>query len=80
MQYLIVNLSSSSELSCATVTEPDALAGFSIERFQPALVCIEAHLPIRNQILEYFARHAYVVAGQYLRADSANLWFVPLSS
>ena len=62
------------------LAEPDALAGFTIQRFKPALVCIEAHLPIRNQILEYFARNAYVLAGQYLRADSHNLWFVPLSS
>ena len=62
------------------LAEPDALAGFSIQQFQPALVCIEAHPPVRRQILEYFARNGYIVAAQYLRADGDNLWFVPLGS
>jgi FkbM family methyltransferase len=60
--------------------EPQALAGFSIERFRPALVCIEAHQEVRQQILDYFARHGYVVVGNYLRADAHNLWFKPLES
>jgi FkbM family methyltransferase len=55
--------------------EPMVLKGFSIERFQPKLVCIEAHAAVRQQILDYFAAHGYVVAGQYLRADTANIWF-----
>ena len=59
--------------------EPQALKGFSIDRFRPALVVIEAHFPIRDQILEYFARHEYVVLGKYLRADPENLWFAPLT-
>lgn len=61
------------------LSEPKALAGFDIDRFKPRLVCIEAHDEVREQILEYFARHGYVVAGRYLRADDKNLWFVPLS-
>lgn len=60
------------------LAEPAALRGFSIRRYQPALVCIEAHLPVRQQILDYFARHGYVLLGQYLRADGRNLWFGPL--
>ena len=36
--------------------EPKALAGFDLERFQPALVCVEAHPEVRQQILDYFAR------------------------
>jgi hypothetical protein len=57
--------------------EPAGLAGFSIERFRPKLVCIEAHPPVRQQILDYFHQHGYVVVGQYLRLDSTNLWFKP---
>jgi FkbM family methyltransferase len=60
------------------LAEPKALAGFDIERFRPSLVCIEAHLDVRQEILEYFARHGYVVIGKYLRADAHNLYFKPL--
>jgi FkbM family methyltransferase len=59
--------------------EPKALAGFDIERFKPALVCVEAHPEVRQQILDYFARHHYVVVGKYLRADAQNLYFTPFS-
>jgi FkbM family methyltransferase len=59
--------------------EPKALAGFDVERFHPELVCIEAHPQVRQQILEYFARHHYIVVGKYLRADVNNLYFTPLS-
>jgi FkbM family methyltransferase len=58
--------------------EPKALVGFDIDRFKPSLVCIESHPEVRQQILEYFARHSYVVLGKYLRADTANLYFAPL--
>lgn len=57
--------------------EPEALAGFSIDRFRPALVCVEAHREVRQEILDYFASHDYVVIGDYLRADAHNLWFRP---
>jgi FkbM family methyltransferase len=58
--------------------EPKVLAGFDVGRFKPALVCIEAHADVRQQILEYFARHAYVVVGKYLQVDTLNLYFSPL--
>jgi FkbM family methyltransferase len=58
--------------------EPQALQGFSIERFHPQLVCIESHASVRQQILNYFASHDYVIVGKYLRADTENLWFAPL--
>ena len=58
--------------------EPQALAGFSIERFSPELVAVEAHRPVRQQILDYFARHQYVLVGRYWRADRHNFWFAPL--
>jgi FkbM family methyltransferase len=57
--------------------EPAALQGFDIERYRPALVCIEALLPVRQQILEYFARHGYIVEGRYLRSDREDLFFKP---
>lgn len=57
--------------------EPQALAGFNVERFKPALVCIEAHPPVRQQILDYFAGAGYVIVGKYMRADPQNLWFAP---
>lgn len=60
------------------LAEPQALAGFSISRFRPRLVCIEAHPPVRQQILDYFARHGYVLLGKYWRADGENFWFAPL--
>ena len=60
------------------LAEPQALAGFSIERYRPRLVCIEAHLPVRQQIIDYFARHGYVLLGKYWRADDENFWFAPL--
>ena len=60
------------------LSEPQALAGFDIDRYQPRLVCIEAHLDVRQQILDYFARHGYAVVGKYLRADPRNLYFQPL--
>jgi FkbM family methyltransferase len=60
------------------LSEPKVLAGFDIEKTKPAFVCIEAQPEVRQQILDYFARHRYVVVGKYLRADIRNLYFVPL--
>lgn len=59
------------------LSEPKVLGGFDIERFKPSLVCIEAHPQVRQQILDYFAAHRYVLLGRYLRADTLNLYFVP---
>jgi FkbM family methyltransferase len=61
------------------LSEPKVLAGFDIDRFKPRLVCIEAHPDVRQQILDYFARHAYVTVGRYLRVDVQNLYFIPLN-
>ena len=60
------------------LSEPKALAGFDIDRYQPVLVCIEAHPDVRQQILDYFVQHRYTVVGKYLRADPKNLYFKPL--
>jgi FkbM family methyltransferase len=61
------------------LAEPKALAGFDVERFAPALLCVEAHSAVRQDILDYFARHHYVVVGKYLRMDTQNLYFMPAS-
>lgn len=58
--------------------EPTALRGFDIERFKPSLVCVEALLPVRQQILNYFAAHRYVVVGKYVWSDLENMYFAPL--
>ena len=60
--------------------EPQALAGFDIDRFKPALVCVEGLLPVRQQILDYFAAHGYVVVGKYMWVDLENLYFEPLQA
>ena len=60
------------------LAEPKALAGFDIRRFQPALLCVEAHPEVRQALLDYFAEHGYVVLGKYLRVDPRNLYFAPL--
>ncbi len=57
------------------LSEPKALKGFDIDRFQPAFVCIESHPDVRQAILDYFADHQYVVVGKYLRMDPNNLYF-----
>jgi FkbM family methyltransferase len=59
--------------------EPMALKGFDIKRFKPALVCIEALTPVRQQILDYFAKNSYVVVGKYVWVDLENLYFAPLA-
>lgn len=60
--------------------EPKALAGFDIAKYRPALVCIETHDEVRQQIFDYFARHGYVVVGKYLHADDHNVYFAPLAA
>lgn len=62
------------------LAEPKALKGFDIDRFQPELVCIESHPEIRQQLLDYFNRHGYVVVGKYLRIDPHNLYFQRLEA
>ena len=60
------------------LSEPKALSGFDIDRYRPELVCIEAHDEVKQFILDYFARHGYVIVGKYLDADDHNLYFTPL--
>jgi FkbM family methyltransferase len=59
-------------------SEPQALAGFDIERFAPKLVCIEASPSIRTRILEYFTAHGYRRIDRYLEVDQVNWYFEPV--
>jgi FkbM family methyltransferase len=60
--------------------EPHALKGFDIERFRPSLVCIEGLAPVRQEILNYFAEHRYVLVGKYVWVDLMNFYFAPLEA
>jgi FkbM family methyltransferase len=57
--------------------EPVALAGFDIDTYRPALVCIEAHKEVRGQILEYFSKHRYALIKKYGSVDHVNFYFSP---
>ena len=56
------------------------VAGFDIERFRPALVCVESHPPVRQALIDHFARHRYVMVGAYFLADPTNFYFKPLDA
>ena len=57
------------------LSEPAALAGFAIDRFRPALVCVEAHRKVREPILKYFEAHRYRRLSQYDAVDRLNYYF-----
>lgn len=57
--------------------EQAALAGFDIEKYRPALVCIETHKEVRRQIFDYFSQHGYVLLEKYKDLDPANSYFIP---
>ena len=60
--------------------EPAALNGFDIDKYTPSLVCVEALLPVRQKILNYFTKHGYAVVGKYVWADLENLYFAPVEA
>jgi FkbM family methyltransferase len=57
--------------------EPQALAGFHIERYQPRLVCVESSPEIRDALMQYFTSHGYERLDEYLAYDSVNWYFRP---
>lgn len=59
------------------LAEPAALAGFDIQKYRPRLVCIEAHEEVRQRILDYFSRNAYLRLHTYDGLDPLNYYFVP---
>lgn len=60
------------------LAEPAALAGFSIEKHRPSLVCIEVHKQVQQEILDYFSRHHYKIIRRYEGLDPLNLYFTPI--
>jgi FkbM family methyltransferase len=59
--------------------EPQALAGFDITRYRPALVCIEAHPPVQKKIAAYFAAKGYKRLEKYVAVDPLNWYYTPLT-
>jgi FkbM family methyltransferase len=59
------------------LAEPDALAGFDLDRFTPALVCIERHRALGQWLMDYFGARGYTPVVRYLSIDQENFWFVP---
>jgi FkbM family methyltransferase len=58
--------------------EPPALAGFDIERFRPALVCVEAGNPeIQAALTSYFDAHGYERIDAYHEYDWINWYYRP---
>jgi FkbM family methyltransferase len=57
--------------------EPPALEGFDIDRFHPALACVEAKPANRERLLKYFAGHGYERIERYLAHDLTNWYFSP---
>jgi FkbM family methyltransferase len=55
--------------------EPEALEGFDIERYRPALLCVEIQKYTRDRVLRYFASHRYEVLDPYTKVDPVNLYF-----
>jgi FkbM family methyltransferase len=58
-------------------SEPQALAGFDIDRFKPDLVCIEAVDRVQPQIQAYFDAHGYERIQRYAPHDQVNWYFTP---
>lgn len=58
-------------------SELEALEGFDIERFRPALVCIEWSHKNKEEILAYFDSHHYEMLEEYEPLDNSNWYFVP---
>ena len=56
-------------------SEPAALAGFDIEKYQPKLVCIEAAAANREILLAYFEKHSYQRIED--KRDTTNWYFTP---
>lgn len=57
--------------------EPGALRGFDIDRFRPALICIEVGIGDANDafILSYFTAHGYELIEMYKEYDHVNSYF-----
>lgn len=57
--------------------EPAALRGFDIDRYQPELVCVEAHGRTQDVLYAWFSQHGYERLDAYLTWDPVNWYFAP---
>lgn len=57
--------------------EPEALAGFDIQRWRPRLVCIETQEALADRIYTYFRGRGYARIDRYLPFDPRNWYFAP---
>ncbi len=57
--------------------EPAALRGFTIQKYKPKLVCIEAHETVRPFLIEYFEKNGYVRIPEYDAYDNVNWYYKP---
>lgn len=58
--------------------EPEALSGFDVRRYRPALVCIEVGFDdTREWAKRWFRHNGYVRLRQYVEFDDLNWWFTP---
>lgn len=57
--------------------EPQALAGFDIDRFKPELLCVEAKVKNREFLAKYFADHGYEQIQRYVKYDQVNYYYTP---
>jgi len=62
------------------LAEPQALAGFDLPRYRPALVCVEQYRVTAQWLLDYFGTHGYTPVAEYLRIDPHNYWFAPIGA
>ena len=57
------------------LSEMEVLGGFDIDKYQPKLVVIETHGPVREKIYAYFKAHHYEAIEKYSYLDSLNSYF-----
>lgn len=61
-------------------SEPGALAGFSLEKWKPRLLCVEMHTRVKQQVFDHFKRNGYVQLSSYASLDDLNGYFAPADS
>lgn len=59
------------------LSEMEVLYGFDIDKYQPKLMVIETHGPVREKIFAYFKAHHYEPIEKYSYLDRLNTYFQP---
>ena len=60
--------------------EPNACGGSTSSASGRRWLSVEGLLPVRRQVLDYFAARGYVLVAKYMWVDLENLYFEPLSA